>query len=162
MLCFTECWTRQFSDRPHNESLMSVMFKLLVQSLSLNITKVLTHWYCMFRRMLDSTGLRPSIHVRASELSGGQRRRLSVALAFVGNSKVVILDEPTSGVDPSARRQIWQLIANNRQGNLLFFCYRGIHSTVAAHCKQLTGSPIVLLLLLWCWVILSTVIACPD
>ena len=66
--------------------------------------------------MLDSTGLRSSIHVKASQLSGGQRRRLSVALAFIGRSKVVILDEPTSGVDPAARRQIWQLIVNNREG----------------------------------------------
>ena len=56
------------------------------------------------------------MHVRVDQLSGGQRRRLSVALAFIGNSKVVILDEPTSGVDPAARRQIWDLVAKNKQG----------------------------------------------
>lgn len=43
----------------------------------------------------------------AKNLSGGQKRRLSVALAFTGGSKVIILDEPTSGMDTSARRYIW-------------------------------------------------------
>ena len=70
--------------------------------------------------MLDITGLRPSTHVKVSQLSGGQRRRLSVALAFIGNSKVVILDEPTSGIDPAARRKIWDLIVQMREGKNIF------------------------------------------
>lgn len=45
------------------------------------------------------------------------QRKLSVALAFVGGSKVVILDEPTAGVDPYARRGIWDLLLKYRQGN---------------------------------------------
>ena len=49
-------------------------------------------------------------------LSGGMQRRLSVALAFVGGSKAVILDEPTSGVDPSGRRAIWNLIIRRKIG----------------------------------------------
>lgn len=44
------------------------------------------------------------------------QRKLSVALAFVGGSKVVILDEPTAGVDPYARRGIWDLLLKYRQG----------------------------------------------
>lgn len=48
--------------------------------------------------------------------SGGMQRKLSVALAFVGGSKVVILDEPTAGVDPYARRGIWDLLLKYRQG----------------------------------------------
>jgi ATP-binding cassette subfamily A (ABC1) protein 3 len=43
----------------------------------------------------------------AKNLSGGQKRRLSVAIAFSGGAKVIILDEPTSGMDTSARRYIW-------------------------------------------------------
>ena len=54
---------------------------------------------------------------RSSTLSGVMQRKLSVALAFVGGSKVVILDEPTAGVDPYARRGIWDLLLNYRQGN---------------------------------------------
>lgn len=49
-------------------------------------------------------------------LTGGMQRKLSVALAFVGGSKVVILDEPTAGVDPYSRRGIWELLLKYRQG----------------------------------------------
>lgn len=47
---------------------------------------------------------------------GGMQRKLSVAIAFVGGSKVVILDEPTAGVDPYARRGIWELLLKYKQG----------------------------------------------
>uniref|UniRef100_A0A672MP12 P-type phospholipid transporter n=1 Tax=Sinocyclocheilus grahami TaxID=75366 RepID=A0A672MP12_SINGR len=56
---------------------------------------------------------------RTSQLSGGMQRKLSVALAFVGGSKVVILDEPTAGVDPYARRGIWDLLLKYRQGRTI-------------------------------------------
>ena len=48
--------------------------------------------------------------------SGGMQRKLSVAIAFVGNSKVVVLDEPTAGVDPYSRRGIWDLLLKYRKG----------------------------------------------
>lgn len=48
--------------------------------------------------------------------TGGMQRKLSVAMAFVGGSKVVILDEPTSGVDPYSRRSIWDLLLKYRTG----------------------------------------------
>ncbi len=51
---------------------------------------------------------------KVSELSGGMKRRLSVALAFVGGSECVILDEPSSGVDPGARRAMWNLIMKRK------------------------------------------------
>ena len=66
--------------------------------------------------MLSKIGLQLEMNTPVSQLSGGQRRRLSVALAFIGGSRVVILDEPTSGVDPSARRLIWDLILEHREG----------------------------------------------
>lgn len=47
---------------------------------------------------------------------GGMQRKLSVAIAFVGGSKIVILDEPTAGVDPYARRGIWELLLKYKQG----------------------------------------------
>ncbi|XP_044541272.1 phospholipid-transporting ATPase ABCA7 [Gracilinanus agilis] len=49
-------------------------------------------------------------------LSGGMQRKLSIAIAFVGNSRVVILDEPTAGVDPFSRRDIWELLLKYRHG----------------------------------------------
>jgi ATP-binding cassette, subfamily A (ABC1), member 3 len=49
-------------------------------------------------------------HTRSANLSGGMKRRLSIAMGIVAESKVLILDEPTTGLDPIVRDQIWQLI----------------------------------------------------
>src|SRR5207237_4617113 len=55
-------------------------------------------------------GLTGKENVRAGRLSGGQQRRLDVALALVGDPELVFLDEPTTGFDPSARRSAWEMI----------------------------------------------------
>ena len=47
------------------------------------------------------------------------KRKLSVGVALVGGSEIVILDEPTSGIDPYARRAIWDLIAKHKQGRTI-------------------------------------------
>uniref|UniRef100_A0A669BVQ2 ATP binding cassette subfamily A member 1 n=1 Tax=Oreochromis niloticus TaxID=8128 RepID=A0A669BVQ2_ORENI len=70
-------------------------------------------------QILQDTGLPHKRNCRTSTLSGGMQRKLSVALAFVGGSKVVILDEPTAGVDPYARRGIWDLLLKYRQGRTI-------------------------------------------
>lgn len=51
-------------------------------------------------------GLQDKLDARAGDLSGGQRRKLSVAIAFLGSPAVVFLDEPTSGMDPYSRRSV--------------------------------------------------------
>jgi ABC-2 type transport system ATP-binding protein len=57
----------------------------------------------------------------AGQLSGGQRRRLDVALALIGDPDIVFLDEPTTGFDPSARRAAWEVIAGLRNlGKTIF------------------------------------------
>ncbi|XP_062340782.1 phospholipid-transporting ATPase ABCA1-like [Osmerus eperlanus] len=68
-------------------------------------------------QIVNDVGLPHKRQSLTSQLSGGMQRKLSVALAFVGGSKVVILDEPTAGVDPYARRGIWDLLLKYRQGN---------------------------------------------
>jgi ABC-2 type transport system ATP-binding protein len=69
-------------------------------------------------RPVDETlalvGLLEQAGQRATSLSGGQRRRLDVALALAGDPELIFLDEPTTGFDPSARRLAWQVIAGLR------------------------------------------------
>ena len=62
------------------------------------------------------------MNVLTPQLSGGQKRRLQVALAFVGGARVIVLDEPTSGVDSQARRLIWDLIVDSRVGRTILLC----------------------------------------
>jgi len=52
-------------------------------------------------------------------LSGGQQRKVSVGIAMLGDSKVVLLDEPTSGMDPTARRRLWDLLKNNKDDKII-------------------------------------------
>jgi ABC-2 type transport system ATP-binding protein len=59
-------------------------------------------------------GLAEKADVRTAKLSGGQQRRLDVALALIGDPELLFLDEPTTGFDPSARRQAWDVIAGLR------------------------------------------------
>lgn len=65
-------------------------------------------------KQIKEVGLQEKRNVPAAFLSGGQRRKLSVAVALIGDSKVVFLDEPTSGMDVWARRHTWNLLQNNR------------------------------------------------
>uniref|UniRef100_A0A670ZVG2 P-type phospholipid transporter n=1 Tax=Pseudonaja textilis TaxID=8673 RepID=A0A670ZVG2_PSETE len=70
-------------------------------------------------QMATDVGLPHKLKSKTSQLSGGMQRKLSIALAFVGGSKVVILDEPTAGVDPYSRRGIWELLLKYRQGRTI-------------------------------------------
>ncbi|MGB8385279.1 MAG: ABC transporter ATP-binding protein [Dermatophilaceae bacterium] len=60
--------------------------------------------------VVESVGLADKADARISSLSGGQRRRLDVALGIVGRPELLFLDEPTTGFDPQARRDFWELI----------------------------------------------------
>ncbi|MBB2948458.1 ABC-2 type transport system ATP-binding protein [Actinoplanes lutulentus] len=59
---------------------------------------------------LDLVDLRHREHVRVRQLSGGERRRLDLALAVMGRPAVLLLDEPTTGLDPENRRNAWQMV----------------------------------------------------
>jgi ABC-2 type transport system ATP-binding protein len=65
--------------------------------------------------VIEMVGLEDSAQVRAGRLSGGQQRRLDVGIAMVGNPDLLFLDEPTTGFDPSARRNAWEMIAGLRE-----------------------------------------------
>ena len=60
--------------------------------------------------LLTKVGLKEKMRFQSRMLSGGQKRKLSVCIALIGRTSVVILDEPTTGMDPYARRATWALI----------------------------------------------------
>uniref|UniRef100_A0A8C4TS45 ATP binding cassette subfamily A member 12 n=1 Tax=Falco tinnunculus TaxID=100819 RepID=A0A8C4TS45_FALTI len=82
------------------------------------------HWskqelYQEVKRTLKETGLYSHRHKLAGSLSGGMKRKLSIAIALLGGSRVVILDEPSTGVDPCSRRSIWEIISKNKKGRTI-------------------------------------------
>ena len=71
--------------------------------------------------VIDLVGLADKAEERTKKLSGGQQRRLDVGIALVGDPELLFLDEPTTGFDPSARRQAWRVISSLRDlGKTIF------------------------------------------
>jgi ABC-2 type transport system ATP-binding protein len=66
--------------------------------------------------LIDAVGLTDKVATRTRQLSGGQRRRLDVALGILGRPELLFLDEPTTGFDPQARRSFWDLLSGLRDG----------------------------------------------
>ena len=64
--------------------------------------------------LIERVGLRDAARTRCRQLSGGQKRRLALALALVGRPKLLFLDEPTTGMDPQARRATWDIIQEQK------------------------------------------------
>eukprot|EP00996_Jenningsia_fusiforme_P000792 NODE_1716_length_1428_cov_47.936911_g1548_i0.p1 GENE.NODE_1716_length_1428_cov_47.936911_g1548_i0~~NODE_1716_length_1428_cov_47.936911_g1548_i0.p1 ORF type:complete len:325 (-),score=68.30 NODE_1716_length_1428_cov_47.936911_g1548_i0:397-1371(-) len=64
---------------------------------------------------LSKVGLLHKRHSFPTQMSGGEQRRLSIAIALSGNPKTVFFDEPTTGLDPSVRREIWNIITDAKQ-----------------------------------------------
>jgi ABC-2 type transport system ATP-binding protein len=80
------------------------------------VKEAVEHWALLYPKPRDPSevialvGLDGKEDARAGELSGGQHRRLDLALALVGDPEVIFLDEPTTGFDPAARRTAWRVI----------------------------------------------------
>lgn len=78
-------------------------------------SKLVLFLYSNFRA-LEDVDLSQHQYKPVGALSGGMKRRLSIAISFIGNSKTVVLDEPTSGVDPCSRRSIWDVLLKYKAG----------------------------------------------
>lgn len=62
-------------------------------------------------KQMEEMDLKEFENVRAEKLSGGNKRKLSVAIAMIGNPPIVFLDEPSTGVDPKAKRFMWSIVS---------------------------------------------------
>ena len=58
-------------------------------------------------------------HAFANQLSGGQKRKLQLMIAIIGNSKILLLDEPSSGMDPNSRRETWNILKRVKQNRIV-------------------------------------------
>jgi ABC-2 type transport system ATP-binding protein len=67
-------------------------------------------------RMLDQTGLEERRHDQVSSLSGGNQQRINIAIGLLGDPSVLLLDEPSSGLDPSQRIRLWEFVAGLSSG----------------------------------------------
>jgi ABC-2 type transport system ATP-binding protein len=82
----------------------------------LTVLETISHYANYFdnprnvEQVIDEVGLSEKLNAKVRELSGGQRRRLDVALGIIGSPELLFLDEPTTGFDPEARRSFWELI----------------------------------------------------
>ncbi len=95
---------------------------------------------------IDLAGLTDKRDARTNQLSGGQLRRLDVALALIGDPELVFLDEPTTGFDPSARHHAWEVIANLRAlGKTIFLTthYMDEAQALADHVAVIVAGEIV-------------------
>ncbi len=113
-------------DPRHGGAAWKSRLGLVLQSVSdfeeLGVAEVVHHFAAYYPRpydpdeVIDRVGLTGKRAARAKTLSGGQRRRLDVALGIIGRPDLLFLDEPTTGFDPEARREFWQLIADLAHG----------------------------------------------
>jgi ATP-binding cassette subfamily A (ABC1) protein 3 len=103
--------------------------------------------------LITQLGLEPKKDLKVDTLSGGMKRKLQLGIALIGDSKVVLLDEPTSGMDPEARRQMWDLLQSLKKDRTILLTTHfmeeadvlGDRVVIMGHGKVLcNGSPLYL------------------
>lgn len=88
----------------------------------LNLIELIRMFSGLYNRKVDAmellklVNLQDKAKAKVKELSGGQRQRFSVATTLINQPRIIFLDEPTTGLDPQARRNLWDLISNIRKG----------------------------------------------
>ncbi len=88
---------------------------------NLNLKQIIALFAGLYNRevdpmkLLDTVNLREKAKNKFKELSGGQKQRFSIATTLINEPKIIFLDEPTTGLDPQARRNLWELIKQLRE-----------------------------------------------
>ena len=107
-------------DAPSLREKLGIQLQETQLSDTLSVTETLRLFRSFYDRgrevsdVIDSVQLGEKRNARIAALSGGQKQRLAVACALVGNPELLFLDEPTTGLDPQSRRQLWTLIEDFR------------------------------------------------
>ena len=106
---------------------IGIVLQATIDAADLSVQETVEHFANYYENprdvneVIDAVGLRDKANEHARKLSGGQRRRLDVALGIIGSPELLFLDEPTTGFDPEARRAFWDLINKLRsEGTTIF------------------------------------------
>jgi ABC-2 type transport system ATP-binding protein len=103
-----------YGDRRRLRPQLGIMLQEAGFFVDLTVGETVRHWRGLAGAprgdVLELTGLADKADVRTRQLSGGQKRRLDLALALLWRPKVLFLDEPTTGMDPEARRATWEIV----------------------------------------------------
>ena len=106
---------------------IGIVLQATIDAADLSVQETVEHFANYYQNprdvneVIDAVGLRDKAKEYARKLSGGQRRRLDVALGIIGSPELLFLDEPTTGFDPEARRAFWDLINKLRsEGTTIF------------------------------------------
>jgi ABC-2 type transport system ATP-binding protein len=91
-----------------------------------------------WRPLAERLGLTDKLATRFAKLSGGQKQRLFIALALIGNPRIVVLDELTTGLDPRARRDTWELIEDVRAGGVTVLLVTHFMEEAQRLCDRIT------------------------
>lgn len=135
-------------------SRLGIVLQSATDAAEMTVREMVHHYASYYPRprdpdhVIELVGLTSKADVRTRNLSGGQRRRVDVAVGVVGNPELVFLDEPTTGFDPAARRQFWDLIsrlADEGTTILLTTHYLDEAEALASRVGVLVGGQIVAL-----------------
>jgi len=118
-----EVWVNGFNldkDPDEIKKIIGVQLQTSGYYPNLNLVELITLFNGLYNRnidpmsLLEMVNLKDKAKAKVKELSGGQKQRFSVATTLINDPKIVFLDEPTTGLDPQARRNLWDLVRNIR------------------------------------------------